>query len=174
MEERIQKLELDVLICNLFQDYDTLENARTKLRAVRDDFFKNAYKDSLSTVNTLIGQGIRVGILSATNKRNLTEDLIRLEFPIDSLVVLQGSDETQVHKPDPDVFLPLIEKLRENSIGREDILYVGDSLDDLKAATAAGIGFIAITTGLYSEEDFRKNGAQIILKDLTELIEKII
>jgi len=90
------------------------------------------------------------------------------------LVVLQGSDETQVHKPDPDVFLPLIEKLRENSIGREDILYVGDSLDDLKAATAAGIGFIAITTGLYSEEDFRKNGAQIILKDLTELIEKII
>ena len=101
-------------------------------------------------------------------------DLNRLNFPVDRMSVVQGADETEVHKPDPNVFMPILDKLKKQGIEKEDIVYVGDSLSDLKATTAAGIDFIAVTTGLYSQEDFKNNGAEVIIKEIKEVVEKII
>ena len=35
------------------------------------------------------------------------------------------------------------------------------------------VGFIAVTTGLYSKKDFEKNGAKIIIKDIREVASMI-
>jgi phosphoglycolate phosphatase-like HAD superfamily hydrolase len=160
---------LYTLISELYQNSDSLENMYDALISTRHDFLKGPYKGSAETVEILINHGLKIGVLSATNKKYLIEDLIRLGFLVDHLAVIQGADETLVHKPDPDVFLPVLKKLKEEGIGKEDIVYVGDSLDDMQAAEGAGIGFIAVTTGLYSEEDFRNHGVKVIMKDIKEL-----
>ncbi len=90
---------------------------------------------------------------------------------IDDFFIIQGADEVSAHKPDPDVFLPTLKKLDQKGINnKKSILYVGDSLDDLKAAYGAGIDFIAVTTGLYSREDFLAAGAKVILSDIREIL----
>ncbi len=124
-------------------------------------------------IKKLLGDNIRVGILSAATNEGVLEDLIRFGFPIDKML-LQGSEDTLVHKPDPGVFEPMLDKLREEGIDKDEIVYVGDSMDDMKASTLAGISFIAVTTGLYSEEEFQKNGAEVIISDIKDLPDLIL
>lgn len=164
---------LDPLMLEIYQDADSLENIHNAFTATREDFYKQPYKGAAEMVKDLISRGLKVGALSATNKRYLREDLIRLGFPIEQMMLVQGADETTVHKPDPGVFFSVLQKLKQGGIEKEEIVYVGDSLDDLQAAQGAGIGFIAVTTGLYSEEDFRNQGATVIMKDIQALSDLI-
>src|SRR3989344_6833870 len=160
----------DLMITEIFRGIDTPENIKKLLRVVREDFLKKEQLGSMDVLKTLAGSGIKIAILSATNHDNVVEDLERFNFPINLLTSIQGANETIVHKPNPDVFLPLFDKLKEEGIRKEDIVCVGDSLDDLKAAEKAGIDFIAITTGLYSKEDFKNNGAENIINNIQEII----
>ena len=159
-----------ILVSELYQNTDTLENMIAANRSLTNDFLKKELRGSAETVTKLLDNGIRVGILSATIKSHILDDFNRLNFPTDRLDIIQSAEDTLVHKPDPDVFLPLLKKLKEEGIEKEDIVYVGDSLDDLRAATGAGIDFIAVNTGLYSSADFKKHGAKVVIKDITEII----
>jgi len=127
-----------IMLAGLFENIDTFENIHAAVRAERTNFFKKVYKGSVDTVNNLLNKGVKVGILSATNTINLLEDLERLDFPIERLTIIQSSDETKVHKPDPKVFLPILRKLKKEGVKKEKTVYVGDSLDDLQAAKGAG------------------------------------
>ena len=165
---------LYVLIAELYQYSDTLENMIKANLSIRDKFLKKVYTGSVKAITELVDRGVKVGILSATTNEFLLDDLIRHGFPVSNFSIIQGSDKTMVHKPDPKVFIPLLKKFKKEGIKKEEIIYVGDSLDDLQAAHGAGIGFIAVTTGLYSKEDFKKNGAKVIIKDIKELTSKIL
>jgi len=165
---------LNILVGELYQNSDTLENMYAALTSTKDDFQKKIYKESINTVNKLLENNIKVGVISATTKFFLIEDLKRFGFPIDKFSIIQGADETPVHKPNPDVFLPLFEKYLNKEIEKNEIVYIGDSIDDFKAATDAGIDFIAVTTGLYSDIDFKKLGAKNITKGIHEIINKVI
>jgi phosphoglycolate phosphatase len=161
---------LPVLISELYQNSDTPDNMRSALRSTRNDFLKKLYKESLYVIKTLLGKEMKIGVLSATDRHNLEEDLIRLDFPLDKFIAIQGCDESEKHKPDPEVFLPILEKFKKEGINKEEIVYVGDSMDDYLAATGAGLGFIGITTGLYTKEDFENVGA----KQIVDNIEKVL
>lgn len=164
---------LHILIAELYQNRDTSENLFSALRSTEDDFLKKIYDGSIDTVEKLYNQGLKIGILSSTNNEFLLRSLNRLNFPVGSFILIQGSDDSTVHKPDPLVFLPALEKLKNYEIEKRDIVYIGDSLDDLEAATGAGVDFIAVTTGLYTHDDFQKKGAKIIIKNIREVLENI-
>ena len=165
---------LDVLITELYQSSDTLEKMYEALISVRNNFLKQPYEGSAEMVQELIKHGIKIAVLSATNKKYLVEDLIRLDFPVEQISVIQGADETKVHKPDPNVLLPILNKFAEEGISKKDIVKIGDSVIDLKTAKVAGIDFIAVTTGLYSKEDFKKKGAKIVVQDIREITKFLI
>ncbi len=162
------------LIEELYERSDTLENMMTAVISTRDAFPKKPYMESVNIVKKLLSADIKVGILSAATRRFIIEDLKKFGFPVEQFFMIQGASETLVHKPNPDVFTPLIEALKKEDIDKEEIVYVGDSLYDLKAATQAGLYFIAITTGLYSRDDFEKNGAKVIVQDIKEVANKIL
>lgn len=164
---------IHVLAHEIYQGKDSWEKMHANLVATRPEFPKIPYTESRNVINELLSKDIRVGILSATFTEDIEEDLKRHDFPVERILV-QGADMTEVHKPDPGVFLPLLEILTLEDIQNKDIVYVGDSVDDLKAATLAGLDFIAVTTGLYSESEFKKNGAQIIVYDIKDILNKII
>ncbi|MEX2052449.1 MAG: HAD-IA family hydrolase, partial [Candidatus Paceibacterota bacterium] len=162
---------LDKLIGEICNYSDTKENMIEAYNSTRNDFPKNPYPGSVKVTRCLIDKGFKVGVLSATTKRFLVEDLENYGFPTEEFICIQGAEETTVHKPHPDVFLPLLKKLEEEGIKKDEIVYIGDSLDDFRAARGAGINFIAVTTGLYSKKDFKKNGAKNITKEIREVID---
>lgn len=49
-------------------------------------------------------------------------------------------------------------KTRHENISLEDIVLIGDSIDDFKSAGNAGIDFTAVLTGIHSEKDFINAG----------------
>lgn len=163
-----------VLLQELYQYSDTLENMMVANTSIRNDFLKKLYPGSVKVVTTLLNNNIRVGLLSAANQKFVIDDLKRFNFPLDRFSVIQGPDDTEVHKPNPEVFSLIFNKLSKEGIQKEEIVYVGDSLIDLQAAHGADIDFIAITTGLYSKTDFKKHGAKVIVKNIREVTKKII
>ena len=165
---------IHILAKELYQNSDTWENIHPILRSTRKDFPKKDYKESLSIFTKIIDQGIKVGIVSAATNLDVIDDLERFKFPIARITIIQGADKTLVHKPDPDVFLPVFNRLKEEGIEKKDIVYIGDSLDDLRASRGAGIDFIAVTTGLYSKEQFQKAGASIVVSNIEEILDFII
>jgi len=71
-------------------------------------------------------------------------------------------------KPDPEGLLKCIEKL---GVPAKECAYIGDAPHDMTAAKAAGCTPIGKATGTFSAKELRKAGADIVIKDLKELLE---
>jgi HAD superfamily hydrolase (TIGR01662 family) len=164
---------LTQLIGHLYKNSDTVENMHNAVKSVREDFRKKIYPDAVDVIKKILEEGALVGVLSASNIDHIKEDLIRFNVPIDLFISIQGEEHTTAHKPDPNVFAPMLEKLSTKGIKKEEVLYVGDSLDDFRAASGAGVNFIGVTTGLFSKEDFEKEGAKILIPGIKELLDFI-
>lgn len=76
-------------------------------------------------------------------------------------------DDVEKMKPRPDILLKIAEDMR---IPISSIVYVGDSVNDLRAAREAGARFIAVAWGLHSAEKFMENGATEIAHNPSELL----
>ncbi|MDR2492020.1 MAG: HAD-IA family hydrolase [Coriobacteriales bacterium] len=70
---------------------------------------------------------------------------------------VQGSDQTERHKPDPTPLLVAAEKM---GIAPSQCVYVGDSPYDMQAARAAGMTAVAALWGMFSRERLLEGGAQ--------------
>lgn len=84
-----------------------------------------------------------------------------------------GSDDTHPNqKPNPEVFQGVINRWRERGIPLNDILSIGDGIDDYKASQGNDIDFIAVLTGRHSRSDFINEGlsADKIIESLKELL----
>lgn len=51
------------------------------------------------------------------------------------------------------------------------VAYVGDHVEDAKAAAAGGCPFIGVTTGVFVEAELRAAGAVLAVRDLREIID---
>src|SRR3989344_1846309 len=161
---------LSELVRILYKDSDTVENMREVLFSTRQDFMKTVYPEAPTVVSKILDSGIEIGVLSAATNYFIVDDLTRMGFPVERFISVQGDEDTLKHKPHGDVFIPMFDKLATKGIDKKYIVYVGDSLDDLEASLSAGIDFIAITTGLYSREEFLKAGAKVVLSDIREVL----
>lgn len=91
----------------------------------------------------LRADGRRLGVVSA--KRRATVELAFAHVPLGHLFeAIVGGDETERHKPDPQPLLLGVERL---GVSPSDVVYVGDSPFDVRAAKAAGMGSVAVTWG---------------------------
>jgi pyrophosphatase PpaX len=91
----------------------------------------------------LKADGRRLGVVTA--KRRSTAELAFEHVPLGHLFeTIVGGDETERHKPDPEPLLLAAERL---GAWPADIVYVGDSPFDIRAAKAAGMGSVAVTWG---------------------------
>lgn len=163
-----------ILVPELYNHVDSLENMIAANVATRGNFRKKVYPGALDVVNKILARGMKVGVLSAATKRFFVEDLVKFNFPVEQFLFIQDPEDSLVHKPDPGVFEPAIKKLLKEGIQKKEIVYVGDSLDDLRSAHGAQIDFIGITTGLYSRADFKKEGAKIVVDKISEILPYVL
>jgi HAD superfamily phosphatase len=80
-----------------------------------------------------------------------------------------GMHEVSREKPDPEGMLKII-----GTVQPAEVFYVGDVMDDFRAAQAAGVPFIGVVksgNGLRDElgDWFREQGARAVISDVNEL-----
>jgi phosphoglycolate phosphatase len=150
------------MLTGVLMKADSFENLNKSYESVRSEFPMKAYSDAVETINKLL-EKYKVGILTASARKLVIEDLEMLEFPIDKFFYIQTSEDTVAHKPDPKVFEPIIQKLKTENITKNEVVYIGDSLRDYFAARDANIEFFGITHGsVKSKKEFEKEGAKTI------------
>lgn len=158
----------DEVLRHIYENADTIENMRAAKLSLEDQFPIVAQEGVIEMIKRLQKKQVPLSILSSSLHDLVVNDLRRLGFPIEAFFMIQGSESTTTHKPDPAVFEPILSGLKQKGIS-EHIVYVGDSLSDYQAAKAAGLDFIAVTTGMVSREAFDSAGIKTILDKLSVL-----
>ncbi len=87
-----------------------------------------------------------------------------------------GMDDVERQKPDPEGLKKICAALGAGS--PTDLLYVGDSIDDCRAAAATQVGFIGVAAQAmpYREElasRFLREGARVVISDVNALEEAL-
>ena len=113
----------------------------------------------------LHAKGITLAVLSLKSSDQIWRPLERagVDKYIDSVI---SPDEVAAHKPEPDGIFYLSEK---TGIALSDILYVGDSVTDMKTAINAGVDFAAVCTGAITAEAFADMGAKMIYPTFADM-----
>jgi len=82
-----------------------------------------------------------------------------------------SGDEVDASKPAPDV---LHAALLAGGVDSEQCLVVGDSVWDIKAARATGLGCVAVETGGFSAHELREEGARAVYGSVGELDKELL
>jgi phosphoglycolate phosphatase len=158
---------LTVLMQLLYETSD-VEQAISYNTAMRPHFPKLLFDSVLPTLESLQRAEKKLGLVTATTRSNVLYDFERLNFPPDLFAYVQTEEDTPHHKPDPRVFAPALHWLAQQDIQPHEVIYIGDHLNDMKAALGAGLQFIGVATGLISIAEFQKHNVHA-LAELAEL-----
>jgi HAD superfamily hydrolase (TIGR01509 family) len=100
------------------------------------------------------------------------DELVTLRKALDADDAIDGqtsADDVDRSKPDPEVFLSAMKRF---SIDPRRALAVGDSVWDVKAARAAGIGCITVESGGFSQHELNEAGSLHVYRDVGEMIDQ--
>ncbi len=108
-----------------------------------------------------------VELACVTNKASaFTRKLLAaLELDKHFSLVISG-DSLPRRKPDP---MPLLHAARHFAVAPEHALLIGDSVNDVKAARAAGFGIVCVTYGYNYGDDIRLGNPDALIDSLAEL-----
>ncbi len=137
---------------------------------IRKQFPSQLYKKVKETLHELSAK-VTIGILTSAGKSVLVEDLNTVKLPIEMFEYIQTAEDTKVHKPNPKVFDPLLNKL---NLLPSEVIYVGDSINDYLAAKKAGLVFYGISHDIDSKNHIFKENNVEVLKSLDDLKDLII
>lgn len=108
------------------------------------------YDGVTDMLDRLRKMGYRTGIVT-TKYHDRIEQILRQYEVQDKIDVIVGGDDVRRQKPDPEGILYAARAL---GVCADEILYVGDSLTDARAAESAKVGFAAVLTGTTCMEEF--------------------
>ncbi len=120
-----------------------------------------AYQDTLPMLLELHRRGKRLGIVTSNNRKHVKDVLRFLGIDENLFSLIVGNEATKKHKPNPD---PILKGLEMLGIGKENVCYVGDAIDDIRSAINA-----EVTPVLLDRHNEYKDECEIIIKSLEEL-----
>jgi phosphoglycolate phosphatase-like HAD superfamily hydrolase len=89
----------------------------------------------------------------------------------DCIDIVITRNEVQRLKPAPDAIIECIKML---DLSPEDCIYIGDSVVDILAGKSAGTKTVGVLTGVSSYENLKKENPDIIIRDISELMEYVM
>jgi len=151
----------DNLIPTLLPDLSDAQ--REEIDSFRGDLFKRDYFPSAvpfpgvrDLFERLMEDEIRIVLASSSSKAEVRFhlDLIAAE---DLVAAFTSKDDVESSKPCPDIFEAALAKVAP--IPPAQVLVVGDSPWDMKAAGRAGLGAVGFLSGGFPEAELRAEGA---------------
>ncbi len=127
--------------------------------------FTELFMETSSIIRLLHSEGIKLGIVSTKFRYRIIEILER-ENLLEFFEVIIGGEDVQERKPDPKGLLEAIKKL---NLSISQIIYVGDSLTDAKTAFRAEVAFVAVLSGVTSQNDFKNYKVIQFAEDISEI-----
>ncbi len=117
-------------------------------------------------LNELKEAGYILGCI--TNKAGeFTDPLLKKMGLFDDFKIIISGDTLAEKKPHP---LPLLHAAEKFNVAPEQGIMIGDSINDIKAARAAGFKAVAVTYGYNHGQDIRLSKPDITIDSLTELL----
>lgn len=126
----------------------------------------SVYPHVKATLETLHGDGYRLMIV--TNKPEQFVRPILEKLGLNNLFeIVVGGDSLPKRKPDPMQLEYVCDKL---SVTPSKCLMIGDSKNDIFAATAANMESIGLTYGYNHDEDINTHGASLVLESFADIL----
>jgi len=108
-------------------------------------------------------------ILASSAKEAEVEHYLDLLDARDLVDAWTTSADVEKTKPAAD----LVQVALEKAEGEGPALMIGDSVWDVKAASAAGVATLAVLTGGFSEEELREAGAVEVVREIDQIRERL-
>lgn len=99
-----------------------------------------------------------------------TVDVVEEIFGKDMFDLLVGQCEERRRKPAPDGVNYILEKLH---LGKEDVLYIGDTCTDMQTGKSAGVFTVGALWGFRDRQELVENHADAIIEKPLELLQYI-
>jgi phosphoglycolate phosphatase len=148
------------------------DRVRDKIGGIYDRFDEEALgrwalregsEDFLSALKT---KGIKIGLVSNVGRKALDKAILKLDLlPFFNVVV--SRNDVQSMKPSGEGLRLALSRLR---VTHDKALYVGDSLDDILAAKAAGVKVIIIMDSENSKAELLSAGPHELICHFNELL----
>jgi HAD superfamily hydrolase (TIGR01549 family) len=122
---------------------DGLELAKERYYSILHKFPNKTYEGVPALLRRLARE-YKLGMVSASSLKLILPEFKASKIDPKLFQFIQAQEHSKVHKPDPKVFDPILDSFSKLKISRQETVYVGDSIVDLKAANGAGLKFIAI------------------------------
>ncbi len=151
-------------------DYPDVEGLVARVLATRRDVWVRRYYEetqplagSVELVEGLAARGHKLGIVTSSESTLpfLERWGIRRHFG-----AVVGRDDVERRKPHPE---PIERCLVALALDPGDAVYIGDSRIDIRAARAAGVTAVGVTTGTGTGEGLREEGADLVVASLEDL-----
>lgn len=161
----------DKLITTLYPNLSEEEGAGRTINQRRGEIVLQKYAPTLTAapgsrqlVEELHKLGLKTVAASSAKKAELSVLLQAAEVD-DLLTEATTSDDVENSKPDPDIVTAALNAIK---LSAEEVVMVGDTPYDIKAAAKAGVRCIAVRTGGWADDDLQ--GAMAIYDNPADLI----
>lgn len=138
------------------EDVDLLLKEYRAYGAKNDKYFLAPIKGAKEVVEELHNRGYKLAVVSSKVRKAILNNLkdLGMDSYFDFII---GADEVEGrYKPDP---YGLILALKHFNVDKEDAIYIGDSMGDIKCAQNANVDCIAVNYSLkgkfYKDEDVK-------------------
>jgi HAD superfamily hydrolase (TIGR01549 family) len=108
---------------------------------------------------------VRMAVLSNSGRKAASEALRRADL-LGYFEFVLTRDDTVIMKPSPDGVAMAADRL---ALPRSSIYYIGDSPFDIIAGKLAGVKVVSVSTGNYSAERLRIDGADHVITSIKDL-----
>ncbi len=123
---------------------------------------------SKKIIEGIANKGIKVAVASSAGLFKVETNLACVGVEKSALTAFVTGDDVEKKKPDPDIFLKAAEKCAEDP---SDCIVFEDAISGVRAAKAAGMFSVAVTTS-FSEKELADAGADFVCDDLMVAFDK--
>jgi pyrophosphatase PpaX len=128
-----------------------IEGAREALRRVRE-------------------AGLRAGLVTSGDRVRVRRELASLGVA-ELFEVLVCAEDTVKRKPHPEALLLALERLR---LGADEVVYIGDSPEDIQMAQAAGVRTVGIPGGFPNREALAAARPDVLESSLAAALDRVL
>lgn len=150
---------IEKIFLEFVEDYGNNYNIETK-----------PYDGVNEMLQELINHGVKLGV-NSNKKHEFTVDIINTLFPEIPFVLVLGDRVHVNKKPDPTSAIEIIEAM---NLGKDEVVYVGDTDHDMHTANNAGIDSIGVSWGYRSLDLLKAEGATHTVNNVKDIVSVVI